>query len=82
MSDFLSGLVTRFVFNLVICLIFKTDKMFVPHWIFTLSATVFYFVDFENGSIDVNPISNVMLGFIAFDFIIAIGRAILKGDKK
>ena len=81
MEQFFSGLVARFIFNLVIMAIFKTNKMFVPHWIFTLSASVFYFVDFNEGSIDVSPISNTMLGFIAFDFIVAFFKALKKRAK-
>jgi hypothetical protein len=81
MDNFLPGLVVRFVFNLIACAIFKTDKMFIPHWTITTAATVWYVVDFGGNAITINPISYLMLGFIAFDYVVYAYRAITKGTK-
>jgi hypothetical protein len=85
MTEFISGLITRFVLNLILMAIFKTNKMFIPHWIFTAVAGTFYFVDYDKYtgvvSMDTNETSLLMLGFISFDIVVYIGRSFIKKGK-
>jgi hypothetical protein len=76
--EFFTGLATRFAFNIILMMVFKQHNMakVTPPWLVSLIAGAWFMVDYDKAtgvmSMDTTPTSMLMLGFISFDFIVAL----------
>jgi len=76
--EFFTGLATRFAFNIMLMLVFKQSNMakVTPPWLVSLITGAWLMVDYDKAtgvmSMDTTPTSMLMLGFISFDFIVAL----------
>jgi len=66
-EDFFIGIISRLVLQLLFMGVIQRQVWIVPHWSLTILATLYYFIQVE-------PLSCLMIGFIAIDYGILAQR--------